>query len=81
MGCVFCKTGSLGFARNLSAAEIVEQFLHIKADCGQIANIVFMGMGEPLLNLENLRSAIAVLSGGGEGRGKREEGGGGFVSL
>jgi 23S rRNA (adenine2503-C2)-methyltransferase len=67
MGCVFCKTGSLGFARNLSAAEIVEQFLHIKADCGSRANIVFMGMGEPLLNLENLRPAIAVLSGSGGG--------------
>jgi 23S rRNA (adenine2503-C2)-methyltransferase len=79
VGCVFCKTGSLGFSRNLDSAEIVEQFLHLKAlaathtPCAAadtngaappetgIANIVIMGMGEPLLNLAELRRALAVL--------------------
>jgi 23S rRNA (adenine2503-C2)-methyltransferase len=69
--CVFCKTGSLGFYRNLESHEIVEQFLFLRA-CAEknektlckeehiIDNIVVMGMGEPLLNLEQLRKAIAV---------------------
>jgi 23S rRNA (adenine2503-C2)-methyltransferase len=65
MGCVFCKTGSLGFLRNLSAPEIVEQLLHIRAEAGDISNIVFMGMGEPLLNAGELRQAIAVLTDSG----------------
>jgi 23S rRNA (adenine2503-C2)-methyltransferase len=65
MGCVFCKTGSFGFLRNLSSAEIVEQFLHGRAVAGDIANIVFMGMGEPLLNPGGLRQAIAVLTDSG----------------
>jgi 23S rRNA (adenine2503-C2)-methyltransferase len=69
MGCVFCKTGSLGFLRNLDSAEIVEQFLHLRregAGAGgegpEIANIVFMGMGEPLLNLPELRRALGILT-------------------
>ena len=67
-GCVFCKTGSLGFKRNLSCAEIIEQFLHLRlASQGKnsghiIDNIVVMGMGEPLLNLPNLRKAIMLLN-------------------
>jgi 23S rRNA (adenine2503-C2)-methyltransferase len=59
-GCVFCKTGSLGFARNLEANEIVEQFLYLSGK-QHISNIVIMGMGEPLLNLDNLRKALQVL--------------------
>lgn len=59
-GCVFCKTGALGFRRNLSAAEIVEQFLFLQDYCGVISNLVIMGMGEPLYNLEELRGAIAL---------------------
>jgi 23S rRNA (adenine2503-C2)-methyltransferase len=65
-GCVFCKTGSLGFTRNLSPAEIVEQFLFLRdaaADGDAISNIVIMGMGEPLLNLAGLRKALAVITG------------------
>ncbi len=62
MGCAFCKTGTLGFSRNLSAAEIVEQFLFLEEECGKLDNIVFMGMGEPLLNLDNIRLAIDILS-------------------
>jgi 23S rRNA (adenine2503-C2)-methyltransferase len=70
-GCVFCKTGSLGFKRNLDCAEIIEQFLFLRAAAAElnekkdrhiIDNIVVMGMGEPLLNLEQLRKAIAILT-------------------
>jgi len=61
--CVFCKTGSLGFTRNLDGAEIAEQFLLLRnAAASHIDNIVIMGMGEPLLNLANLRKAIAVFT-------------------
>lgn len=62
MGCRFCKTGTLGFARNLTAGEIVEQFLHLEHFAGKLDNIVFMGMGEPMLNLDAIRKAIHVLS-------------------
>jgi len=67
-GCVFCKTGSLGFKRNLECAEIIEQFLHLRLastakDSGHIIdNIVVMGMGEPLMNLPNLRKTIFFLN-------------------
>ena len=73
-GCIFCKTGSLGFHRNLHSAEIVEQFLLLKAialggepslqhsGAHAISSIVIMGMGEPLLNLDELRKAITVIS-------------------
>jgi 23S rRNA (adenine2503-C2)-methyltransferase len=65
-GCVFCKTGSMGFKRNLNSAEIVEQFLHLKKlpenPQSSIDNIVIMGMGEPLLNLANLKKAIETLN-------------------
>jgi len=69
-GCVFCKTGSIKFARNLGYTEIVEQYLFlnrmINKDYRQkkykIDNIVVMGMGEPLLNLENLKIAISVFT-------------------
>ncbi|MFP3089792.1 23S rRNA (adenine(2503)-C(2))-methyltransferase RlmN [Treponema sp. TIM-1] len=72
MACVFCKTGALGFRRNLDGGEIVEQFLHIRsaaagehkspAEGPEIANIVIMGMGEPLLNLRELRRALGILT-------------------
>lgn len=72
MGCVFCKTGTLGFLRNLDSGEIIEQFLHILKMCPEIDSLVIMGMGEPLLNLEALRKALAFLSGGaGMGFSKR----------
>ncbi len=61
-GCVFCKTGALGFRRNLTRHEIVEQFLFLREISGHISNIVVMGMGEPLLNLDELRAAINVIS-------------------
>jgi 23S rRNA (adenine2503-C2)-methyltransferase len=63
MGCVFCKTGALGFTRNLEAAEIVEQFLYLRALEGGagLNRIVIMGMGEPLCNLGELRRALGVI--------------------
>jgi 23S rRNA (adenine2503-C2)-methyltransferase len=60
-GCVFCRTGSLGFRRNLSASEIAEQYLWLKDISPEIQGIVVMGMGEPLLNLAELRKACAFL--------------------
>ena len=75
-GCVFCKTGSVAFKRNLNAAEIAEQFFHLREAAsrmaesditdGTIASIVVMGMGEPLLNLEALREALLFLEKTGE---------------
>jgi 23S rRNA (adenine2503-C2)-methyltransferase len=71
-GCVFCKTGSLGFLRNLASHEIVEQFLHLRSISAGIANIVIMGMGEPLLNLGELRRALDIITDqGGIGLSKR----------
>lgn len=63
-GCVFCKTGSLGFKRNLESNEIVEQFFHLKKLIKDrvIDNIVIMGMGEPLLNLKNFCDAIETFT-------------------
>ena len=58
MGCVFCKTGSLGLKRNLTASEISGQFLHLRNKDKEISHIVIMGMGEPLLNMEELRKAL-----------------------
>lgn len=62
MACAFCQTGKLGFARNLTAAEIVEEFFHLEKIAGKLDNIVFMGMGEPMLNLPEIRKAIEILS-------------------
>jgi 23S rRNA (adenine2503-C2)-methyltransferase len=63
VNCDFCATGKLGFKRNLSVAEIVEQYLFVQANSGEeIRNIVFMGQGEPLLNYDNLIQAIRILN-------------------
>lgn len=61
MGCAFCRTGTLGFTRNLKAYEIVEQFLQARIMNPDIGNIVFMGMGEPLHNIDNLIKAAIIL--------------------
>ncbi len=65
-GCLFCATGQLGFLRNLSAWEIVSQVLYaarkLKASDKRITNVVFMGMGEPLLNWDNVLLAIKELN-------------------
>jgi 23S rRNA (adenine2503-C2)-methyltransferase len=63
MGCAFCRTGSLGLQRNLSVEEIVGQVYAVRHGLGRaIDNIVFMGMGEPLDNFDNVAQAIRVLS-------------------
>lgn len=59
MGCSFCATAKLGFKRNLKTDEILKQIYLIQADTGlKVTNIVFMGQGEPLLNLDNVLPAI-----------------------
>jgi 23S rRNA (adenine2503-C2)-methyltransferase len=65
LACSFCVTGYWGAGRDLTAGEIVGQVLAIRADRGLAAaglNLVFMGMGEPLLNLASLETALAILS-------------------
>ena len=62
MNCAFCKTGTLSLARSLSAGEIVEQFLFLEETAGTLDNIVFMGMGEPMMNLENVKKSILILT-------------------
>ena len=63
LGCVFCETGANGFNRNLSCGEILGQFLMMeKINGADINNIVFMGMGEPLLNEDNIFSSIRALN-------------------
>lgn len=62
MGCGFCRTGQLGFLRNMGADEIMEQFHYLRDRRGFISNVVFMGMGEPLLNLPAVRKSIALLN-------------------
>ncbi|MGC8574988.1 MAG: 23S rRNA (adenine(2503)-C(2))-methyltransferase RlmN [Caldisericum sp.] len=61
LGCQFCATGKMGIIRNLETGEIVEQFLRLERE-NPISNIVFMGMGEPLLNYENVKKAIQILT-------------------
>lgn len=65
MGCTFCATGAMGFKRSLTADEIMDQyrywqiFLRDKPELPQrISNVVFMGMGEPMTNYENVKKAI-----------------------
>lgn len=63
LGCVFCATGRMGFRRNLAAWEIVDQVCHIRADSPHpVRGVVFMGMGEPLLNYDRVMHAAAILS-------------------
>ena len=63
MGCAFCATGRQGFKRNLSAWEIVDQVVRIQADSGlPVRGVVFMGMGDPLLNYEAVIRAARILS-------------------
>lgn len=63
-GCAFCATGAMGFRRNLSAGEIVDQFLKVRASLpgdARPTHAVFMGMGEPLLNIDEVQNAIRIL--------------------
>ncbi len=64
LACSFCATGAMGFTRNLSTAEILDQVCRMREALPEgrsITNIVFMGMGEPLLNLPNVVSAVKTL--------------------
>lgn len=68
MGCTFCATGQMGFQRNMTYGEILGQVLvgkeilgDLKPDRPILRNLVFMGMGEPLLNLENLLRALETM--------------------
>lgn len=71
MACAFCNTGDMGLMRNLKTHEIVDQVLEVARNYPQhivdkfgerITNIVYMGMGEPLHNLENVLDSIAILT-------------------
>lgn len=63
MACDFCATGKGGFNRNLARHEIIDQVLTVQEDWKRrVSHIVFMGMGEPLLNLENVLLAIQSLN-------------------
>ncbi len=63
MGCAFCATGLGGFARNLSAGEILGQFLLIRSHGRtRISHVVFMGMGEPLANYDATVRAVKILA-------------------
>jgi len=74
LNCTFCHTGTQKLVRNLTAGEIVNQVLAVKDDLQEwpsgdgedrrLSNIVFMGMGEPLYNLENVATAMDVISDG-----------------
>ena len=62
-GCAFCASGLDGWTRNLHAGEIVEQLVKAEALSGErVNNIVFMGMGEPLANFDNLMRAIGIIN-------------------
>ncbi|MGE4454744.1 MAG: 23S rRNA (adenine(2503)-C(2))-methyltransferase RlmN [Sphaerochaeta sp.] len=59
MGCTFCRTGTMGLLRNLSADEIIEQYIHLlKVSDEPITHIVYMGMGEPLANIAPVTQSI-----------------------
>ena len=63
MGCKFCASTGIPFVRNLTSGEIVEQILAVEQDIqGRISNVVFMGIGEPLDNYENVIKAIKTIN-------------------
>ncbi|MCC6752848.1 MAG: 23S rRNA (adenine(2503)-C(2))-methyltransferase RlmN [Saprospiraceae bacterium] len=67
LSCAFCATGTMGLLRNLTASEIYDQYLYTNRFCDQqhglrIGNIVYMGMGEPLLNYKNVLGSIDLLT-------------------
>jgi 23S rRNA (adenine2503-C2)-methyltransferase len=64
VGCVFCASGLNGLARNLTAAEIVEQAMRVRQLCGldRLTNVVLMGLGEPLANYDSTVSAVRTIN-------------------
>ena len=65
-GCKFCASGMLGFKRNLTVGEIIDQVIHLKniAPENKITNLVFMGTGEPMDNYDNVMKAIRIINSG-----------------
>lgn len=66
MGCAFCRTAKMGFIRHLEAGEILEQVLRVfwhlaDVGAGEVTNIIFMGMGEPLMNFEQVHRTCVTL--------------------
>jgi 23S rRNA (adenine2503-C2)-methyltransferase len=66
LGCRFCATGTMAPGRNLTVGEMVGQLIYVRDHFGEAAftNIVLMGMGEPLLNLDNVAEAVKIVSAG-----------------
>ncbi len=63
MGCTFCASTGIKFGRNLESGEIIQQILEIEKDAGiKISNIVFMGIGEPLDNYDNVMNSIKIIN-------------------
>ena len=63
MGCKFCASTGIGFIRNLSSGEIVEQILAVEQDTGlRISNVVYMGIGEPMDNYDNVVNSIRIIN-------------------
>jgi 23S rRNA (adenine2503-C2)-methyltransferase len=62
MDCVFCATGRIKLSRNLTAAEIVDQVITAEKDGARISNVVYMGMGEPLLNYDAVLKSVRILN-------------------
>lgn len=67
MACTFCATGKLGLTRNLEFGEIVEQIMiavaHLAKEDKKLRNVVYMGMGEPFLNYDNVKRSIEIACG------------------
>jgi 23S rRNA (adenine2503-C2)-methyltransferase len=63
LDCKFCATGTMGFTRNLTAGEIVDQVIQVQRNSQKrITNLVYMGMGEPMLNYENVMKSIDIIN-------------------
>jgi 23S rRNA (adenine2503-C2)-methyltransferase len=66
LGCTFCATGAMGWARDLSAGEMIEQVLYfarrLQAEDRHVTNIVYMGMGEPFLNFDAVMQSVEILT-------------------
>lgn len=62
MGCLFCATAKIPFARNITAGEIADQVNAVQKDVGRISNVVYMGMGEPLVNYAAVVKSLEILN-------------------
>jgi 23S rRNA (adenine2503-C2)-methyltransferase len=63
LDCKFCATGTMGFTRNLTAGEIIDQVIQVQRTIEKrITNLVYMGMGEPMLNYENVMKSIDIIN-------------------